>query len=347
MPQPVDQPGAVPGPALQHPAQVVPHRRLVGGVVHGRQDLLHLPGHAAVGAAVLVPFQRPDGPGDGRIAVRPGGGDHPAGEGGAVGRVVGVQHQAQIQQVHLLLGRPFPLGEGQDRRGGAQSRRLRQEGGGQHDPRHRRNQIKALPQQVHRRQRVGIVVPVVHCQHRPGHAVHAVGGGAGVQPLGQRPPPGDRLAELPELLVGGQPPQQQQPAGLLKQGAGAGMAGQLLDVDPPVEQPSGYGFDGAVRPLSRAHHLGYPGHPGQYAGAVGVAQAALDPFHLLRRRPESAAVQVLVGESLHRLPQGGMGRDRCHRKTAPFHSLWLDKIDAAIVAENCATVKAPPREIFV
>ena len=93
-----------------------------------------------------------------------------------------------------------------------------------------------------------------------------------------------QLAELGVLLLRGQRAEQQQPDDLLKHEAvvGVGCGGQRVDVDAAVDQPARDGRDGAVRLLIIANDVGHIRDAGQHAGAVQIAQTALDA-HLVRQ----------------------------------------------------------------
>ena len=93
-----------------------------------------------------------------------------------------------------------------------------------------------------------------------------------------------QLAELGILLLRGQRAEQQQPDDLLKHEAvvGVGCGGQRVNVDAAVDQPARNGRDGAVRALVVADDVRYIRDAGQHAGAVQIAQAALDA-HLIRQ----------------------------------------------------------------
>ena len=93
-----------------------------------------------------------------------------------------------------------------------------------------------------------------------------------------------QLAELGVLLLRGQGAEQQQPDDLLKHEAvmGVGLGGQRVNVDAAVDQAARNGHDGAVLLLVIADNVGNVRDAGQHAGAVQIAQAALDA-HLIRQ----------------------------------------------------------------
>ena len=93
-----------------------------------------------------------------------------------------------------------------------------------------------------------------------------------------------QLAELGVLLLRGQGAEQQQPDDLLKHETvmGVGLGGQRVNVDAAVDQAARNGHDGAVLLLVIADNVGNVRDAGQHAGAVQIAQAALDA-HLIRQ----------------------------------------------------------------
>ena len=110
-----------------------------------------------------------------------------------------------------------------------------------------------------------------------------------------------QLAELGVLLLRGQGAEQQQPDDLLKHEAvmGVGLGGQRVNVDAAVDQAARNGHDGAVLPLIIADNVGNVRDAGQHAGAVQIAQAALDA-HLIRQMRVKGGVvfQIFVAEQL-------------------------------------------------
>ena len=110
-----------------------------------------------------------------------------------------------------------------------------------------------------------------------------------------------QLAELGVLLLRGQRAEQQQPDDLLKHKAvvGVGLGGQRVNVDAAVDQPARDGRDGAVRLLVIANDVGHVRDAGQYAGAVQIAQAALDA-HLIRqmRIQRGVMLHILIAEQV-------------------------------------------------
>ena len=110
-----------------------------------------------------------------------------------------------------------------------------------------------------------------------------------------------QLAELGVLLLRGQGAEQQQPDDLLKHEAvmGVGLGGQRVNVDAAVDQAARNGHDGAVLLLVIADNVGNVRDAGQHAGAVQIAQAALDA-HLIRQMRVKGGVvfQIFVAEQL-------------------------------------------------
>ena len=110
-----------------------------------------------------------------------------------------------------------------------------------------------------------------------------------------------QLAELGVLLLRGQGAEQQQPDDLLKHEAvmGVGLGGQRVNVDAAVDQAARNGHDGAVLLLVIADNAGNVRDAGQHAGAVQIAQAALDA-HLIRQMRVKGGVvfHIFVAEQL-------------------------------------------------
>ena len=110
-----------------------------------------------------------------------------------------------------------------------------------------------------------------------------------------------QLAELGVLLLRGQGAEQQQPDDLLKHEAvmGVGLGGQRVNVDAAVDQAARNGHDGAVLLLIIADNVGNIRDAGQHAGAVQIAQAALDA-HLIRQMRVKGGVvlHIFVAEQL-------------------------------------------------
>ena len=110
-----------------------------------------------------------------------------------------------------------------------------------------------------------------------------------------------QLAELGVLLLRGQGAEQQQPDDLLKHETvmGVGLGGQRVNVDAAVDQAARNGHDGAVLLLVIADNVGNVRDAGQHAGAVQIAQAALDA-HLIRQMRVKGGVvfQIFVAEQL-------------------------------------------------
>ena len=80
---------------------------------------------------------------------------------------------------------------------------------------------------------------------------------------------------------------------------GVGLGGQRVNVDAAVDQAARNGHDGAVLLLVIADNVGNVRDAGQHAGAVQIAQAALDA-HLIRQMRVKGGVvfQIFVAEQL-------------------------------------------------
>ena len=254
---PVDQPRAVAGVLIQHPAQVVLDLVVVVPVVDVGLQVLQLLDHLAGGAAVAGPLQSADAGGDGGVGVGAGGGEHPHGEGGVVAAaVLAVQRQAQVQQPGLLVGelliRPqqpqdvlgggvFGIGVVQVHAAPVVHPALDLVGGG-HDGGHPGHQPDRLAHDVLQGGVVGGVVIGGEGQHRPGEHGHDVAAGHLHNHVlgevgGQVPAGGQDIRKAGELGAGGQAAHEQQPDGLLKAEPVLLLAAgdDVPDVDPPVD----------------------------------------------------------------------------------------------------------------
>ncbi len=298
----VDQAAAVPGFFADDLAQKLPYLAVVGGIFHIFQDVVQLMHDLQVGAAVLGAFQRADGRRDGRIGVGAGTGQHPAGEGGAVAAaVVGVSQQAQVQQAGFLMGELLVGAVGaQDvfRRTLALGGQVEVHAGPVIHP------ALDLVGVDHHGGQLGVAV---HGQHAAGHLVHQVGG-RGVQDHvigkapGQFPVVFQQFAELGVLLPVRQRAEQQKPDHFLKHEAVmiVGLGGQGVDVDAPVDQPPRNGHNVPLVVAVIPDNAGYIGDAGQHAGAVQVAQAALDPQPVGHPGVQVGVVlQVFMAEQFH------------------------------------------------
>jgi hypothetical protein len=218
--------------------------------------------------------------------------------------VLGVQHQAQVQQLGLLVGVLVVVPDRVEevlRHAQALLRPvevkrfvvvvvpLHREGVG-HDDGHPGDELHGLAQLIGQGHVVRVVVIGIQSQHRAGQFVHHVGAGGledhilGKHP-GQRAVVGQKLLKGGQLPAGGQGAHQQQIGGLLK--AEPALAhktvDQLLHVDPPVDQLAGHGDPLAVLDIV-AQHVADLGHAGHDAGPVGVAQAAFYVIGLIEGR---------------------------------------------------------------
>ena len=163
-----------------------------------------------------------------------------------------------------------------------------------------RDEVDGLAQDILQRQIICVFIIAVHGQHAAGHLVHDVGG-RGVhnhvirKPFRQFPVLFQQLAEFQILLPVGQAAEQQQPHHFLKHEpvAGVCLLHQRVDVNAPVDQTSGNGLDGAVRLLVIADNAGHVGHARQNAGAVRVAQAALNTQPVRQMRVQRGVVHCV------------------------------------------------------
>ena len=310
----VDEARAVSRLLPQQAAQVVPHRVVVRPVGHLGLDVSEHLHDLLVGAAVAGTLQGAHRRRDGGIDVGAGGGEHPAGKGGVVAAaVLGVEHQAQIQQPGLLVGVPVVVAHGveevlrhaQPLLGPVEVEGLvvvvvplGREGVG-HDHRYAGNELHRLPELVGQGHVIGPPVIGIEGQHRAGQLIHHIGaGGLEDHVLGehgrQGPVGGEQSLEGGELGPGGQGAEEKQVGGLLKAEAALTdkAVDQLLHVDTTVHQLAGGGNPLAVLDVI-AHDVADLGHPGHDAGAVGVAQAPLDAVALIKGRVDLVMLLVL------------------------------------------------------
>ena len=100
---------------------------------------------------------------------------------------------------------------------------------------------------------------------------------------------------------------------------GVGFGHQGVDVDTAVDQPSGNGLYGAVRLLVVTDDVGHIGDAGQNAGAVGVAQTALDAQAVGLTGVKVCIVgQILATQQLDLLRLQGRYVGIIHRFTPPL-----------------------------
>ena len=293
----VDQAGAVPGPPVKQFVQIGAYLTVVLPVLDVLADVMEHLHDLFVGAAVAGTLQRAHGGGDGGIDVGAGGGEHPAGEGGVVAAAVfGVEHQTQVQQPGLLLGKLVVVADGVEeilRHAQALLRPVEVEGllivivplhrkgvgddGGA--PGHQSQGLEQLVLQG------GVLRPGiigVQGQDRTAQLIHHVGargledhilGEAGRERAILR----QDLVEGGQLVPGGQGAEQQQIGCLLKAEAALGhkAVDQVLHVDAAVDEPALHRDLLAVLHIV-ALDVADLGDAGHDAGAVGVAEAPLD-----------------------------------------------------------------------
>ena len=341
----VDQAGAVPGLFAQDLAQPLPDFVIVLGVLHMAHQVIQLTHDLQVGAAVLGAFQRADGRRDGGVGIGAGAGQHAAGEGGAVAAaVVGVDHQAEVQQAGFLVGellvgavgaqdmfrRALALGGQVEVHAGPVVHPALDLVGVHHHGGQFRNKVDALAQDVGQAGILGVFIVAVHGQHAAGHLVHQIGGGRVEDHVvrkapGQLPVVFQQLAELGVLLLVRQRAEEQQPHHFLKQKAVVvvGLGGQRINVDAAVDQPPGNGHDGAVRRLVIADNAGNVGDAGQNAGTIQVAQAALDAHPVGQMGVLMRVVlQILMAKLVQFIRLQGRNVRVIHRR-APLSSLYI------------------------
>ena len=308
------------------------------------EDILQLAVDHQVRTAVLGALQGTDGRRDGRVGVRTGGGQHTSGKGRTVAAaVICVHQQAHIQQLCLLVGELLIRAVGAE---DVLCRALT--GLGQveehtlfivvaalhlvsvhHHGGHTGDQVDALVQDVLKAQILSAVVVGVQAQHAALQLVHDIGRG-GVHGVHEAVRQGaglcQDLAEIVQLLPGGQAAEQQQPDHFLKHEAvvAVSLVHDLVDVDAPVDQLAGGGDHMAFLILFVAHNVTDVGQAGQHAGAIRVAQAALDPQPLAGLRVDVVVCDVLLAQGTH-----GRRVQRCHfcvckvHRSAPFRLLLL------------------------
>ena len=176
---------------------------------------------------------------------------------------------------------------------------------------------------------LGAVVVGVQAQHAALQLVHNIGRG-GVHGVHKTVRQGagfcQDLAEIVQLLPGGQATEQKQPDHFLKHEAvvAVSLVHDLVDVDAPVDQLAGGGDHMTLLILFVAHNVTDVGQTGQHAGAIRVAQAALDPQPLAGLRVDVVVCDVLLAQGTH-----GRRVQRCHfcvckvHRSAPFRLLLL------------------------
>ena len=179
---------------------------------------------------------------------------------------------------------------------------------------HAGDQVDALVQDIFQGQVLGVLVVGVQAQHTTLQLIHNVGGGGihGIhKALWQGTVLCQDLAKIIQLLLGRQAAEQQQPDHFLKHEAvvAVGLLHDLVDVDASVDQLAGGGDHMSFLILFVAHNVTHVGQAGQHAGAVRVAQTALDAQTLTGLGVDVVVGNVLLAQGPHR--GGVQGRHFC------------------------------------
>ena len=310
----VDQTAAVACLLVQDLQEEIRQLVVVLGILDVGLDAVEHLHHLQVGAAVAGSLQSADAAGDGGVGIGTRGGQDAGGKGGAVtAAVLGVNDQAEIQQVSLGLGilliraqhAEEVLGGAEVIVGVMEGQGLIEEGItvdrvglGRHygKPRH---DLDGLAEHIVQGHLVGVIVVGVQGQHRALELIHDGAGGrlhddvlgeAGGQAAGV----GQQVVELGQLILGGQVTEKEQEGGFLK--AEAILGGEIMDQIPQVVatvlQDTLHGVL-----IALADHVTVgradAGHARHNAGAVHLTEAAL----------HAVAVKGGAGDGL-----GGAGR---------------------------------------
>ena len=179
---------------------------------------------------------------------------------------------------------------------------------------HAGDQVDALVQDIFQAQVLGVLVVGIQAQHTTLQLIHNVGGGGihGIhKALRQSAMLGQDLAEIIQLLPGRQTAEQQQPDHFLKHETvvAVGLLHDLVDVDAAVDQLARGGDHMSFLILFVAHNVTHVGQAGQHAGAVRVAQTALDAQTLTGLGVDVVVGNVLLAQGPHR--GGVQGRHFC------------------------------------
>ena len=171
---------------------------------------------------------------------------------------------------------------------------------------HAGDQVDALVQDILQRQVLGMLVVGIQAQHAPLHLVHNIGRRSihGIhKTIGQGAVLCQQLAEIVQLLLGGQAAEQQQPDDLFKHKAvvAVGLIHDLVDVHAAVDQTARNGNDMPFLILFVAHNVTDIGQACQHTGTIRVAQAALDTETLTRLRVDVVVCQILFTQRPHGL----------------------------------------------
>ena len=149
-----------------------------------------------------------------------------------------------------------------------------------------------------------MLVVGVQAQHAALQLIHNVGGGSihGIhKALWQGTVLCQDLAEVIQLFPGGQAAEQQQPDHFFKHEAvvAVRLVHDLIDVDAAVDQLAGNGDDVPLLILFVAHNIAHIGQACQNAGAIRIAQAALDAQPLAGFRIDVVVCHVLLAQGAH------------------------------------------------
>ena len=293
----------------------------------------HVLDHVAgleVGAAVLGTLKRADGSRVGRVGVGAGGGEDARGERGVVAAaVLSVQDEHDVEQHGLLVREALVAAQdvehGLRHRVSLAHRRHHELGvvelghvgcvrhGGRARPaaEQRQRDVNLMC----RRDVVGRGVEGVEQQRgalqdvHDGVAVRRTREDAQVA-LGQLLARVDAGAEVVELLARGEAPGYEQVGDLLVAKAILGLRAvdELVDVISAIDQATVVGLDAVIGPVV-AVHVGDRREAHEHAGAVRVAQTALDVVLLVQLLRHHVHVLVAAVEAVgdRRLPQGHRG----------------------------------------
>ena len=171
---------------------------------------------------------------------------------------------------------------------------------------HAGDQIDALVQDILQAQILGVLIIRVKAQHAALQLIHDIGRG-GVHGVHEAFRQGavlcQDLTEIVQLLPVGQAAEQQQPNHLFKHKAvvAVGLVHDLVDVDAAVDQLAGSGDHMAFLILLITYNVADIGQASQNAGAVRVAQAALDAQTLTRLRVDVVIGHIFLTQRPHRV----------------------------------------------
>ena len=169
---------------------------------------------------------------------------------------------------------------------------------------HAGDQVDALVQNVLQAQVFRVLIVGVQAQHTALQLVHHVGrrGVHGVhEAFRQGAVLGQDIAEIVQLFPGGQAAEQQQPDHFLKDETvvAVGLVHDLVDGHAAVDQLAGDGDDVALLVLLVTHNVADIGQACQHAGAVRIAQAALDAQPFAGLGVDVVVRHVLLAQGAH------------------------------------------------